>query len=226
MGGSGGALGGGAKQLPHVVVVEGLDFASGAVHGALMEVIERGQVTDRNTVYPCPTPFLIIGLTSNSPQRRQSMPPQLLERFFLCHTLSSTLNRCVVTYPGKVPLLRFEDLAQLASTTLGTLHVEQDILYYMRNLITALRNHPGVSTGVSPKSGTDLALACRVLALLSGTGAVMPDHVALMIDKVVAHRLFPVHFSVYVSPDARQALQRLTCVDIVADVVGCIPAPV
>ncbi|TPX61698.1 hypothetical protein PhCBS80983_g00939 [Powellomyces hirtus] len=211
----------GAKQLPNIIIVEGLDCASGAVHGALMEVLERGQVTDRSTVYPCPAPFLVIGLISAS-STRPTMPPQLLNRFFLCHSLSAPLHRCVITFPAKVPLIPFEDIAQLASS-IADIHMEADVFGYLKNLITALRNHPSVSTGVSPKCGTDLAHGARILALLSGTPGVTPDHVSMMMDKVVAHRIVPIS---HAPPDARQRSRGIGGIEIVLDVVGSMPVPV
>ncbi|KAI8589315.1 hypothetical protein BDZ88DRAFT_149889 [Geranomyces variabilis] len=213
-----------AKQLPNIVIVEGMDFASGAVHAALMDVIERGQVTDRGSVYPCPTPFLVIGLVSAA-NGKPTMPPQLLDRFFLCHTLSAFPQRCVVTYPAQIPLVPYEDVAQMAAV-LDKVHLDPDVFYYSRNLITALRNHPSVSTGVSPRSGTDLVQAARILALMSGTWAVTPDHVSMVIDKVVGHRLTAVQFSASTPQEPHSRSRGISGVDIIVDVVGSMPVPV
>ncbi|KAJ3162843.1 putative MoxR protein [Geranomyces michiganensis] len=213
-----------AKQLPNIVIVEGMDLASGAVHAALMDVIERGQVTDRSSVYPCPTPFLVIGLVS-AVNGKPTMPSQLLDRFVLCHTLSAFPQRCVVTYPAQIPLVPYEDVAQMA-VVLDKVHLDPDVFYYARNLITALRNHPSVSTGVSPKCGTDLVQAARILALMSGMWAVTPDHVSMVIDKVIGHRLTAVQSATSAPQEPHNRLRGISGLDIILDVVSNMPVPV
>ncbi|KAI8821102.1 uncharacterized protein EV422DRAFT_53331 [Fimicolochytrium jonesii] len=215
---------GGPKQLPNVVIVEGIDAASRSVYSALHEVIERGQVTDRNSVFPCPNPFLIIGITSPS-AREQAIPQQLLDKFFLCHTLAAPPYRCIVTYPLKVPLLRFDDFERMTQSA-SFVYMHADVHSYLRDLITALRNHPSVGAGVSPKCGTDLMYAARLLALISGNQSITPDHVIAMTDKVLGHRLTPAHHSIYVPLDVRQRFKGLSGLDIIGDVLNTIPVPI
>ncbi|TPX68231.1 hypothetical protein SpCBS45565_g03217 [Spizellomyces sp. 'palustris'] len=215
------------KQLPNIVLVDGLHLASGAVHGALLEVLERGQVTDKFTVFPCPVPFLVVGLICPS-SRKQTIPPQLPslritvgQVFSLSYALFSYMS---LHHPIS-PTVALSENGEQLTLEAPRIYMHADVSYYLRDLLTGLRNHQLVSTGVSAKGGIDLAHAARTLAVLSGHLIVSPDHVTMMADKVIAHRLLLAHQSPYVTPEIRLRLKGLSGVDVVGKVINSMTIP-
>ncbi|KAI9090024.1 hypothetical protein DFS34DRAFT_380706 [Phlyctochytrium arcticum] len=212
------------KVVPNVVVLEGLHLASPEVQATLVEVLSRRQVADKQTLYPCPAPFLIIGVMSTV-HPRTPISSRLLDQFFLCHTTSGPLHRPNISHPTRNPLIRYQEIEHLMNIV-STTPIHAHVSFYLRDIILALRNHPLIRSGVSVPASRDLHLAARALGVLSGYTVITPDHIALMADKIIGHRLTLSHQSPYIPPDTRSRFKRLTGEDVVVDVVGSLPIPV
>ncbi|KAJ3184803.1 MoxR-like ATPase [Gaertneriomyces sp. JEL0708] len=214
-----------SKYLPNVILVEGLMDANAAVHKFLLEMLDKRQVIDKGTVYPLPTIFLVVSI-SRASHHDCNLPLSLLDRFFLCHHIATpVVNIGNNNVPVKEALIEANEIAILSSG-IENIMVHADVARYSRDLMMAIRNHPLTATGVSPRSGADLVLAAQALALLSNSCAVTPDHIALMADKIIGHRLIIATQSPYVSTRTRRKLHGVRGIDVVLDVLHALPVPV
>ena len=68
-------------------------------------------------------------------------------------------------------------------------HVSDDVLSYLLELIEATRRDPQILQGASPRATLAVASASRAAAFLRGRDYVLPEDVQCMWVDVVAHRL-------------------------------------
>ena len=59
----------------------------------------------------------------------------------------------------------------------------------MNNLITSLRSHPLINYGPSPKASSQLLFGIKILAILLGKLYVTPEHIQILAEKVLSHRI-------------------------------------
>lgn len=84
-------------------------------------------------------------------------------------------------------------------------------------LCAALRDHPEVIMGPSPRASLGLQAAARAKALISGRHYVLPDDVKSLATSILAHRLVL---------DTHSRIKGTTEQKLVRDVLESVPVPV
>jgi MoxR-like ATPase len=107
------------------------------------------------------------------------------------------------------------DLAA-ATTAIRGLHVDQQILAYIVELVRATRAAPSSSLGVSPRGATALLATARAWAWLSGRDFVTPDDVQALARATFRHRI-------QLRPEAE--LEGVTVDSVLDAVLASVPAP-
>jgi len=95
--------------------------------------------------------------------------------------------------------------------------ISQELLDYILALAEALRQHPELVLGPSPRASIALMGAVRAWACICGRNYVIPDDIKMLVAPVFAHRLL-------LQPHA--LVKKVSADDIVASVTREVPVPV
>lgn len=186
----------------NLVLIDEINRAPAKTQSALFEVMEERQVTVEGHSHPLPPPFLVIGTQNPIDQEgTYRLPEAQLDRF---------LFKVLVPYPTREEeaaiLERFhhnkrEQLVEQVQVAAGPndlqacaeeiqqIHVEQQIMGYIADLVQASRTHPHVYMGASPRASLALLRASKAFAALAGRKFVTPDDVQRACGPVLKHRL-------------------------------------
>ncbi|KAI9143036.1 hypothetical protein BKA69DRAFT_1037171 [Paraphysoderma sedebokerense] len=215
-----------SRKLANLVIIEKLSEASPEVQAAILEMMIRRQITDNSTVYNVPKPFVVVAITLVS-QTHQQISSHLLDRFFLSYRFEIAQNqpaapsaRSSMSFSRRNPLFRFSvcfciyhhftwentdnpfnclKLLDELSKRAEQIYIHHDVQRYMRDIITAVRAHPLVHSGASPRFTTDLEIAVKTLSLLYQRSYVTPDTVTILLEKVLSHRILLKHQTPFMS---------------------------
>lgn len=99
---------------------------------------------------------------------------------------------------------------------LGKIHVEDQMLQYISELVQETRNHAQIYLGASPRAALAILKTSKVAALLSGRDFVIPDDIQTVISYVLNHRLI-------LTPVAE--MENITVEDIIEDILRNIEVP-
>ncbi len=210
-----------------VLLVDEINRATPRTQSALLEAMGEGQVTVDGETYPLPRPFLVLA-TQNPVEFEGTfpLPEAQLDRFLL---------QVAMGYPTPT-----EELAMLKALegahpidALGAVvdgarlpelqravwevHVAERLRDYLVRLVNALRTHPDLTLGASPRATLALFRTAQALAALSGRDYVIPDDVKRLATPVLRHRLL-------VRPES--ALRGRSAAGILQAVLGEVEIPV
>jgi MoxR-like ATPase len=88
------------------------------------------------------------------------------------------------------PIATAADIAELIEQV-RQVHVSEDVLRYVVELVTATRKSNDLRLGASPRAALHLVRVAKATAALEGRDYVVPDDVRMMAVSVLSHRLLP-----------------------------------
>ncbi|MBK8501508.1 MAG: MoxR family ATPase [Saprospiraceae bacterium] len=213
----------------NVVLIDEINRAPAKTQSALFEVMEEKQITfDGNTII-MDRPFIVIA-TQNPIEQEGTyrLPEGQLDRF---------LMKINLTYPrpeDEINILkRFKDqihqvdLDQIQRVmtrndistmqqVLTQIHIEDQMLQYILDIVQETRNHAQIYLGASPRAALAILKTSKVVALLSERDFVIPDDVQFVASHVLNHRLI-------LTPVAE--MENITVQDIISDIVKSVEVP-
>lgn len=186
----------------NVVLVDEINRAPAKTQSALFEVMEERQITVDGTTYLLDFPFLIIA-TQNPIEQEGTyrLPEAQLDRF---------LFRVKLNYPNLEQeteiLQRFKnDFALRSISTVAAvmskqeikhcqeiiekIHIKDEILSYIAQIVTSTRNHSDLSLGASPRASLAIMRAAKAIAAMNGRDFVTPEDVKYVSEPVLNHRI-------------------------------------
>jgi MoxR-like ATPase len=186
----------------NVVLVDEINRAPAKTQSALFEVMEERQITVDGTTYLLDYPFLIIA-TQNPIEQEGTyrLPEAQLDRF---------LFRIKLNYPNLEQeteiLHRFKNDFSLRSIStvlavmnkqeikhcqeiIEKIHIKDEILSYIAQVVTSTRNHSDLSLGASPRASLAIMRAAKAIAAMNGRDFVTPDDVKYVAEPVLNHRI-------------------------------------
>ena len=185
-----------------IVLIDEINRAPAKTQAALFEVMEERQATVDGTTYPMPAPFMVLA-TQNPVDHEGTyrLPEAQLDRF---------LFKTIVGYPdlesetemlrrfqaagGRVPLesvvavLTPADI-EAAQAAVRVVRVDEAVLRYAAQIVSATRRHPGLSLGASPRASVALVTAAKAVAAMSGRSFATPDDVRSVVAPALRHRV-------------------------------------
>ncbi len=192
---------------------------------ALLEVMEERQVSTEGVTRTLPRPFLIIA-TQNPVEQEGTypLPEAQLDRFMF---------RLILDYPTgseEAEVIRrkhvgeAEDLRALADPstmvrmqeTCKTVHIDEDIISYIRDIIVRTRNDPQILLGGSPRASLVLMNGSKSRAAMHGRDYVVPEDVRKLAVQALNHRLV-------LKPEAE--LEGLTVDRVATKILGEVDCP-
>ncbi|MEE9206203.1 MAG: MoxR family ATPase [Acidimicrobiia bacterium] len=183
----------------NIVLGDEINRASPKTQSALLEAMEKRQVTVDGTTRILDLPFMVMA-TQNPIEHEGTypLPEAQLDRFMM---------RLVMGYPSRSKELEmleahgrtstFADLEAVVSADdvvrmidiARRIHVSDPIKEYLVDTVEATRDDPDLLLGASPRATLFLQRAARSRAAVAGRHFVTPDDVKAMLKPVLTHRL-------------------------------------
>jgi MoxR-like ATPase len=98
----------------------------------------------------------------------------------------------------------------------SSLRIEDEILTYVSEIVSATRAQPSVELGASPRAAVHLVAASRAIAAMAGRDYVTPDDVSRMARPVLNHRIL-------IRPEAE--IERYTPADAITASLSAVAVP-
>ncbi|GGA63914.1 MoxR-like ATPase [Pseudoclavibacter endophyticus] len=182
-----------------VVLADEINRASPKTQSALLEVMEEQHITVDGTRHDVESPFIVIA-TQNPVEQAGTykLPEAQLDRFLMKTGLGYPDHQTTVALlkdsanraraDAVDPILRPDTVIAMQQLA-AKVHVDDSILEYVSQLVTATRVDRDVTLGVSMRGALALTRAARTWAISQGRGYVTPDDVRELAEPVLAHRL-------------------------------------
>jgi len=185
----------------NIVLIDEINRAPAKTQAALFEVMEERQVTNDGITYHMEYPFLVVA-TQNPIEQEGTyrLPEAQLDRF---------LFKIQVDYPNmkeEVAILDRQNKGELSADLkmdpvldakklnglrlqVNKVHVEQQLLEYIAQIVGATRKNPWISLGASPRASLAILNASKALAAIKGRDFITPEDIDEMALPVLRHRI-------------------------------------
>jgi len=186
----------------NILLADEINRSPPKTQAALLEAMQERQVTLDGKSQIIPSPFLVLA-TENPIEFEgvYQLPEAQLDRFIM---------RIAVGYPEKSeelqilkgrmarkqdefviePVASPETILEL-QTAVETVHVDDDVLSYMIDIVRETRHHAQVEVGVSPRGTLALLKLSRANAAFDGRDYVIPDDAKNIAIEALSHRIIP-----------------------------------
>lgn len=213
----------------NIVLIDEINRAPAKTQSALFEVMEERQVTIDGNTYRMDYPYMVVA-TQNPIEHEGTyrLPEAQLDRF---------LFKIVVDYPDLQQevaiisghhtrrgaaatadvqaVLRADEIRQFRASV-QQVHVEDNLIQYIAQIIHETRKNPALFLGASPRASVALLASAKAYAALSGRDFVTPEDIKYVAPAVLRHR-------VTLTPD--KEMEGITTEDVVKQIVDKIEVP-
>lgn len=212
-----------------VVLMDEINRAGPKTQSALLEAMEERQVSVERESFQLSADFMVIA--TKNPQEHEGtfpLPESQLDRFALCLPINYLDREDELTVLRNYGLPESADeqeaameplpegLLQQARNSLSEVHLSDDLLHYVMNIVAATRNSGAISLGLSSRGALMLVRAARIEAALRGGDFVIPDDVKMVAPWVIPHRI---------RLTAESAIDGLSTADAMEHVLELVPVP-
>jgi MoxR-like ATPase len=190
------------------VLLDEINRSSAKTQSAMLEAMQERQTTIGGTVYPLPSPFLVLA-TQNPIEQEGTyhLPEAQLDRFLLKEVLDyptfaeelqiiDRVDSGIYDHNQK-PAANLDDVRFLQNLV-GEVYLDQSIKNYIVSAVYVTR-HPDkyltpqlagcIEYGASPRASIAFSRAVRALALIQGRDHVIPDDVKALRHVILRHRI-------------------------------------
>ncbi|MCL4135707.1 UNVERIFIED_CONTAM: hypothetical protein GTU68_008750 [Idotea baltica] len=207
----------------NVVLIDEINRAPAKTQAALFEVMEEKQITFDGETYIMSYPFVVLA-TQNPIEQEGTyrLPEAQLDRFLMKINLGYPNRAQEVQIMqrfmheiGRIDLsiihaqLKAQDIHDIQEL-IKKIHIEDQMLSYIADIIHATRNHVKIYLGGSPRASLAILRCSKVTALMAGRDFVIPDDIQYVTPHILNHRLI-------LSPDAE--MEGLTPQLIIQDII-------
>lgn len=188
----------------NILLADEINRSPPKTQASLLEVMQERQVTADGTTHPLARPFLVIA-TQNPIEHEGTypLPEAQVDRFMfkllvdypsgtdevdiLRHYASGKDPRNLADF-GLKSILNAEDVIAIQEAVTQVI-VEEKILKYIVDIVSASRTWGAVTVGPSPRAGVNMLIAARTLAACRARDFVTPDDIKELAPWVLRHRL-------------------------------------
>ena len=212
--------------ITNLFLADELNRATSRTQSALLEAMEKGQVTVDGVSHVLPQPFIVIA-THNpvGAAGTQLLPDSQMDRFIIRLSLgypdpqdevTMVMNRQegnpLQAVRGVLPR---EQLCALQDTVEKTF-ISDSVVGYIVRLVGATRTDSEIQRGASPRATLAVAAMAKAIAQLRDRDYVVPADVREVFTQCVAHRLI-------LTPRAQT--QGITAEQVLQRILETVPAP-
>jgi MoxR-like ATPase len=186
------------------LMVDEMNRLTPKTQSALLEAMSERQTTIDGTTYPLPDSYFVIA-TQNPHEAEGTFPLIEAQRDrFMFSTALSHLdgeNELEVlrrerdgeldwrVYQNQITSVLSPAEVQAMAATAREIRVDETVLAYMRDLVSATRSHGDIRLGASSRASIAFVRGSRVRAALNGRDYVIPDDVRAMALPALRHRI-------------------------------------
>lgn len=171
---------------------------------ALLEAMQERRVTIDGNNHVLSNRFTVVA-TQNPIEQQGTypLPEAQLDRFLFKHVLDYPSKEeeyeIIAGHGSRTSMVSPENLGvsqavsreeiSEAVACVADVHLTQEIIVYIVELVRATRISADTSTGASPRAGAMMAIGARARAALMGRAYVLPDDVKALAIPTLAHRI-------------------------------------
>jgi len=204
----------------NILLADEINRAPPKTQAALLEAMQERQTTLDGKTHPLTDPFIVIA-TQNpiEYERVYPLPEAQLDRF---------LVRLQLGYPNRAdeveilrrrmqrgkedvelsPAANSETILELQKTVEG-IHVDDDVLGYVTDIVQATRAQRQIEVGASPRGSLAIFKLARARAVFHARDYVIPDDVKEVAEPALIHRMIMKAESWVRGSDPRQIIQEI-----------------
>ncbi len=181
----------------NILLADEVNRTGPRTQSALLEAMAEGQVSADGKMYGLPDPFMVIA-TQNSMESHGvfPLPDSQLDRFLIKMSLGlptaeqelEILSRTEHGMKQAECVLTIEDVKDMQDYV-NAVEVAVPVKEYMVQLSRATREHPYISSGVSPRGTVLLQRASQAWAAMEGRIYAVPEDVKHVAPMVLPHRM-------------------------------------
>ncbi|HPH98863.1 MAG TPA: MoxR family ATPase [Chitinophagaceae bacterium] len=188
----------------NVLLADEINRASPKVQSALLECMAEQQITIGDITYPLERLFFTIA-TQNPIEMEGTypLPAAQLDRFFMKIHMGYAddateldIYRRYQNIKENVDhthqVLTIEELLK-AQEEAAVVHIHDELLVAIRNIITQTRTHADITLGASTRSGIAFIQCVKAYAYVNGRNYVVEDDIATLTKPILHHRLIYKH---------------------------------
>ncbi|HEY9060531.1 MAG TPA: MoxR family ATPase [Pseudobacteroides sp.] len=183
----------------NILLADEINRATPRTQSSLLECMEERQVTVDGETRVLGKAFMVIA-TQNPIETQGTfpLPEAQLDRFLFKISMGYPSNeegvKILKRFIADNPLDDIKPVASAdeiidAQNSYSKVHVSDDILKYILEIIEKTRNHPDILLGASPRASLALLKACQVYAVLQDRSYILPDDIKYLAKPVLGHRL-------------------------------------
>ncbi len=213
----------------NIVLIDEINRAPAKTQSALFEVMEERQITIDGKTYTMDAPFIILA-TQNPVEQEGTyrLPEAQLDRFIYkieigypsmeeeekiltgFHQRKSSNDLSTIT-----PVLSGAQIQKYRAIVNG-LHIEQNLLRYISQLVNQTRNNSALYLGASPRASIAIMRGAKAMAAMRGRDFVTPEDIKDVTYPVLGHRIMLT---------AEKEMEGVTAKDIIKDIINKIEVP-
>lgn len=187
----------------NVLLVDEINRTPPRTQAALLEPMEERQVTVEGVSHPLPEPYVLIA-TENPIEQHGTypLPEGQLDRFALSVRVgypdadgsADVVRRQLERHPLRdLTQALTPDEVVAAQHRVRAVYVDDAVVRYAIDLVTATRVAPGVTLGASPRASVALVRCAQARAIAHDRDHALPDDVKALAVAALAHRLVMNH---------------------------------
>ena len=213
----------------NVLLADEINRTPPKTQSALLEAMSESQVSVDGTTHALPNPFMVVA-TQNPIEYEGTypLPEAQLDRFLMkievgYPSAEDEFAMLKMTRDGVRPtaidevgtVTNVAELLEMRDMVSG-LRIEDEVLTYVSEIVSATRAQPSVELGASPRAAVHLVAASRAIAAMAGRDYVTPDDVSRMAQPVLNHRIL-------IRPEAE--IERYTPADAITASLRAVTVP-
>ncbi len=213
----------------NIVLIDEINRSPAKTQAALFEVMEEKQITYDGVTYPMPQPFMVLA-TQNPVEHEGTyrLPEAQLDRFLFkievpyptpheeLKILELAHKGIIINFNEEVhPVLSGAEIVHFRKLV-NDIHVEDNVLKYIAELIYETRNNKSLFLGASPRASVAVLRAAKAFAAINGRGFVTPDDVINVLHPVLCHRII-------LTPE--KEMEGSNAADVIKDITKKIEVP-
>jgi MoxR-like ATPase len=213
----------------NIILIDEINRAPAKTQAALFEVMEERQVTVDSTTHKMKNPYIVFA-TQNPIEHEGTyrLPEAQLDRF---------LFKVIASYPTLqeevdiisrhharqgaqpvaevAPLISAQQILQFRQFA-QQVHVEDNLIKYMAQIVQETRNNPMLFLGASPRAAIAILASAKAFAMIHGRDFVNPEDIKQVALPVLRHRII-------LSPE--KEMEGVPADDVVKQIVDKIEVP-
>src|SRR5207253_8917817 len=206
--------------MAQIVLADEINRATPKTQSALLESMEEKQLTVDGLTHVLPPPFMVMA-TQNPIEYEgvYPLPEAQLDRFIMKLRLGypnreeevEILQRRMKRAAEGVhlePVLETDTILEM-QRKLEEIHVDDDVLGYITDVVQATRNQRQIEVGSSPRGSLAIFKLCRARAVFHGRDYVVPDDVKEVAVSALVHRVIMKTESWVKGTDPNQSIEEV-----------------